>query len=274
MNTITQNFRKMKKLLFLIVLLYAFTSCRSGLDLVNQAYVDKRLKVEKTFPITDFEVYVFSICEDYKVQKKDLLTKRFCDCPENFFNQPETTDIRKVEEIYLLKHKTSDVVFYLTTFSHKYIQKKEGFLNDSTIYKNKIILEEIESIYIGNIDIVAHKISFEGNKKMKDVTFYFDANAFPEKMIVTKGNMTTSENNYSIAETIPLDDVFRNDVTYVQSNYTIDYYKGRNYDKPPRHVSEIKIVSKKGKTEVVFSFDDYDWYYKMASKRIRFYPKK
>lgn len=259
-----------------------FTSCRSGLRLLDQEDMDTTYKVKKTYPVDAFYVYVFQLCEDFKIKVKKNLPKRFCDCKDFSFNQPATKDIRKIEEIYLLKHKKLDLVLYLTTFSHKYIDSGKGFLNDSLVYKNKIVLNEIETIYIGTLDREAHKISFKGRKKLKDFSFYFDPNVFPDKMLLTKGNMATAENKYSIIESIPLDDVFKNDIEYIQSDYTIEYYENNEYRKSQesfkyqnpskQEAAAISIVSKNNDIEVVFSFKDFPEYYNLRAKRIRYHP--
>ncbi|WP_430412554.1 hypothetical protein [Kordia sp.] len=263
----------MKKVIILVVFLCLFTSCQTGLYLVNQEYMNQRVTQTKSFPVEEFEIYVFDLCEDYEVSSKEELKTRFCDCPSDFYDEAKKRDIRKVEEIYILKHKASNLILYFTTFSHKYILRKEKFLNDQKIYENKIILDQIENIYIGKIDTEKNEIYFKGIDKLRDVTFYFDPAQFPEKILVTKGKMTTAENGYSIKETIPLDDVFRKNVKYIKnSKYTIDYYKGNNYEELPKHVSTINIIADEDELEVVFSFNDFEEHYKLASKRIRFYP--
>lgn len=248
------------------------TACQSGLYLVNQEYMDERVKTTKRFDINEFDTYVYNICEDFVVRDKDSLLTRFCDCPEDFFNPTKYKNLKKVEEIYLLKHKTSNLVLYLTTFSHKYIRKGSGFLNDSTIYKDKIILDQVESIYIGNVDRENHKIYFKGTGKRRDITFYFDPAKYPNAVEITKGNMATAENNYSIKNPIPLDAVFANDVRYIKKDYTIDYYKRHNYKTVPHHVSMLNIIADEDNIEVVFSFSDFEEHYKLAAKRILYHP--
>ncbi|MEM6719999.1 MAG: hypothetical protein AAF611_11815 [Bacteroidota bacterium] len=272
----------MKQFYYIIIIACVFTSCRSGLRLIDQEDMDTSYTVKKTYPVDEFYVYVFQLCEDLKKTKKKELPKRFCDCKDFTFNQSNKKGIVKIEEIYLLKHRRLDLVLYLTTFSHKYINPGEGFLNDSIVYKDKIVLNEIETIYVGNLDRDAHKISFNGTEKLKDFSFYFDPTVFPEKMLLTKGNMATAENKYSIIESIPLDDVFKNDIVYVKSKYTIDYYENNEYRRSKesfkyqnpskQEVSSISIASKNDDIEVIFSFKDFPKHYNLRAKRIRYHP--
>ncbi|QHI39050.1 hypothetical protein IMCC3317_44510 [Kordia antarctica] len=261
----------MKKTIYIISILCVLTSCRSGLYLVDESYVDENKKDTKTFDVANFDVYVFSICEDFTKEGEDSRLERFCDCPEIFFDVTLTKDIRKVEELYVLKHKKTDLILYFTTFSHKYIDRGERFLNKRKIYENTIILEQIEYVYIGNLDATKNKIHFQGNEKLKDVILYFDPNEFPQKLFFTEANMATSENRYSIAEKISLNNIFKQDITYSKSNYKIDYYR-KKYENEPYNVNQIKVISKKGELEVVFGFKNFEQYYKMAAKRIRYSP--
>jgi len=274
----------MKKYSFLIIIIILCLSCKSGLytvapDYLEESYskyqIDYSPKV-LSYDINGFHIYVYNICErtDSEIDKND----RFCNCPEDFFNKSKNPEIKKVEEVYILKHQHSDLVLYFTTFSHKYIGEKKGFLNDPSHYQNKIVLDQIEYIYIGRFNKDANWIHFPSAKNTEDIILHFDPDYFPGELAFIKANVSTSENRYNNYEPIVLNGVFKDELVYKLSpSYSIDFYKNNrrigDLKVPVKNIKTINIISRKGKTEIVFSPEDPNQrLYKMASKRIRYKP--
>jgi len=266
----------MKKLAYLTVLVLLI-SCRTGLDLVGSNYYveeekGKRTKIPlKSYSLSSFDTYVFNICEKLDIS---LSEQRFCECPENFYDLQDIDNIIKVEELYLLKHKTTDLVIYLTTFSHKNIRESEGFLNDSLYYKNNIVLDQLETAYIGKLDEKSGIIHFPSLNKEKDMILHYEQEQYPKRLLFIRANIATAENDYSITQPFSLSEVFGQPFLYKKKNYSLNYYHGKNNmgSIDPKRVDSIKLFMKKGKFELAFSFDNFNKDYKMAQKRIRYLP--
>ena len=271
----------MKKHVLFIVLITLLQSCKSGLYTVPNTYLTEKHCQGKvmiapkvlSYNVTDFDIYVYNICER---TDQEVDNNRFCDCPDKFFDKIKNPKLKKVEEIYLLKHKTTDLVLYFTTFSHKYIKEKEGFLNDEKYYKNKIVLDQIEFLYIGRFDENKNLIHFPNAKNNEDIILHFHPNDLPKNLTLLKANISTSENRYEIYEPIDLKNVFSENISYKLSpNFTIDFYKNNNRigEIKVKKIETINIISRKGYTEVIFSpKDTNEKLYKMASKRIKYMP--
>lgn len=270
----------MKKYVLFLISVIIYISCRSGLYKVSPNYIHKiknneKLKVDvKSFSLEEFDTYVYNICE---LIGEEINNDRFCDCPEDFFQIAEEKEfIKKVEEVYLLKHKHTDLVFYLTTMSHKYIQPKSGFLNERKYYENKIVLDQIEYIYIGQFEENNNWIFFANPKNNKDIILHYNEHTFPKELEIITANIATSENKYEIYEPINLtDSVFKNPLIYkLNNNYNIDFYENKNRIRGARKETDsIHIISKKGEIEIVFTPKDTSKLgYKLTGKRIRYRP--
>ncbi len=109
----------------------------------------------------------------------------------------------------------------MTTFSHKYIAKQKGFLNDSIDYKEKFYLRDTEYIYIGKIDINKDSVLFERQKKKvidkddfkpigdKRIIWHFkDLSSSNSLFAVEKVNIETVENVGNFDKKIALNEVF------------------------------------------------------------------
>lgn len=258
----------MKKCFIIITLFILCSSCRSGLDLGDSFSFDK----VKSYKIKDFDIYVYNICEKIG---KEVNNDRFYNCQDNFYDLAMKDSIRKVEEVYLLKHKKSNLILYLTSFSHKYIVKNSGFLNDRKCYENKIVLNQIEYVYIGTIDDSAKTIHFPSYNKKEDIILELNNNLFPRKIALCNAYIATSDNNYDISESIDLNKVFKDSIVYKKNNnFLFDYYHSNEVSesKIKKQVSEIKIVSTKGKVDMIFSFKNFRKQYKISNKRIKYRP--
>ncbi len=268
----------MKKLKYIILAL-VLISCRTGLDLVEDSYyyhVDKTTKHKakiplKTYGLNGFDTYVFNICEKLKPKK---IEQRFCECPEDFYDINLEKDLQKVEELYLLKHKKTDIVIYLTTRSHKYIRKDGGFLNDRRYYENNIVLDQIEMVYVGRFDDISNVIHFPSFDDKKDIILHFEPLVFPKELLFINANIATAENDYSIVEPISLIDLFNQPFSYKKRDYSFSYYHGNNdmSSVKPKKVDSVKLFAKNGKIEFAFSFENLDKDYKMSQKRIKYLP--
>jgi hypothetical protein len=256
----------MKKVAVLFMLTLFTFSCGS-LQSMKKKELEEFKNVKK-FNLNDFRVYVFNICEKYGKGVDKI--ERFCECPDDFYKVALQDQVMKVEELYLLMHRKTDLVLYLTTESHKYIRNDlTDFLNDPTIYKDNIALEEIESIFIGKYDLKNNLIHFPSYKDDKDIILHFDSDEYPKQILLNKANIATAENDYDIAETIPLTSTFKEKLKYkLESNYSIRYYN----EKVTRNVDSIFIISEKGEVSVAFGFSDYPNFFKLTGSEVKYHP--
>ena len=163
------------------------------------------------------------------------------------------------------------MILYLTTVSHKYLRLKSEFLNDSNIYEDRIVLDEIEYAYIGNSDTKNNWILFPNQKYERDIILHFDGSKFPESLLIQKANIATSENDYTTDNTIPLDSVFRKPLEFKKVNYSPEFYMGNVGKRPSYKPQCINIISRSGKVEIVFGCIGVDnYYFKISNKKIRY----
>ncbi len=262
----------MKKILVVISTALFTISCTS-FRIIDKEEM-KTYNNQKNFNVTDFKIYVFNICEKYADDVEG--TDRFCECPEDFFDVAISGKIRKVEELYMLIHRKTDLVLYLTTTSHKYIYKTaDGFLNDPKKFKNNIVLNEVENIYIGRKDTVAGYIHFPSHKDINDIILHYDKTKFPDQIFLTTANLATAENNYDISEEIPLDSVFNQDLVYkYQKNLSLSYYEkalGQPRGEIPLILDRIAITSKKGKVEILLGFENRENLFQLSKMKIKYH---
>lgn len=263
----------MKKVsVFIAITLFTF-SC-SSLKLIENDELLEYKKIKK-YNITDFKTYVFNICEKYGDTIDN--SKRFGECTDDFFDVAQKKEIRKVEELYLLSHRKTDLVLYFTTTSHKYIYKEpNGFLNDPEKFKNNIVLNEIENVYIGRKDTIAGFIHFPSYKDSNDIILHFDKEKYPENIFLTSANLATAENDYDISEEIPLDSVFNQKLVYkYNKNMTIKFYKkakSRQEKEIAMELDGIFITSKKGKVEILLGFSNNEKLYQYSKMKVKYHP--
>ncbi|MBQ4819622.1 hypothetical protein [Aquimarina sp. MMG016] len=275
----------MKKYIVLIFLGLLLSSCsRTGLSIIKQDYLTKEYSLHKekfvpevlSYEVSEFDIYVYNICE--KTNDTIDYTERFCNCPQDFYDKTNNPNMKKVEEVYILNHQNSDLVLYFTTFSHKYIKEGEGFLNDPKHYKDRIVLDQVEYVYIGRLNAIEHWIHFPSAKNEEDIILHFDPDSLPNELCFIEANISTSENRYNNYKPIPLGGVFKDALEYrLSPKYAIDFYKNPNKIRDSKitakNIQTINIISRKGATEIVFIPEDpTERLYKMASKRIRYKP--
>ena len=264
---------KMKNILILMCTMMLCASCTPLKMIEEEAMTNYNDR--KDFNVSDFKVYVFNICEKYADDVES--TERFCECPPNFFDVAVAQKIRKVEELYMLIHRKTNLVLYFTTTSHKYIYKTaDGFLNDPTKYKNNIVLNEIENIYIGRQDTSEAYMHFPSYQDVNDIILHYDKSKLPNQLFLTSANLATAENDYDISEEISLDNVFNQELAY---NYneamTMTYYKTesrRSKGETALTLNRIAITSKKGNVGVLLGFDGDDNLYQFAKMKVKYHP--
>lgn len=263
----------MKKIILLLTITVLVVSCKS-LRKIDENDYNKYKKVKK-FSAADFKIYVFNICEKYG----DNIDRasRFNECPDNFFEVAKQKKIKKVEELYLLIHQRTDLVIYFTTTFHVYVFKKQdGFLNDPAKFKNNIVLNEIENIYIGRIDSESGLIHFPSIKDKNDIIIHYDIEKSLNEIFLTKANIATAENDYDISEEIELDELFNQDLSYrYKENMSIKYFRNNpNKLKEPDSVllDNIFITSKKGKVKTIFSFTNSENVYNIKKIKVKYHP--
>lgn len=266
----------MKKTIIYIIILFTFTNCSSFYTVYNKEnnnYFNGK-EVIKSYELNKFDIYVFNICEKYSNKINSI--DRFYECPKNFYDIAEKEQIKKIEEVYILIHKETNLALYLPTFSHKYIYKDQtGYLNDRDVYENSIILDQIEYFYIGKIDRIKSSIFFDKPESEKDIYMHFDNQNFPENIFLKKVNIATAENKYTINNEIDLEDVFSNKLDFKKSNFKMYYYKNIkqiNIDEK-KLVNTIYMLKNKGKLELVFDYENKNnEMYNIRSKAIPYQP--
>ena len=251
--------------IILIAFVAILASCSSGLYNVDKSYI-KGITNIKEFDISDFEIYVFNVCE--KFDRRIDFTDRFCDCPEDFYKLKREDSIKKIEEVYFLINKRSDLALYFTTYSQKYISnKQQGFLNDPKLYKDQINLNKIEYVYVGSINRLNKFIHFRHSGIDEDIFLHYRNNPVQDALLIERANVATAENNYDITEEIALDNVFSTKLNYKRRNYRIVYHKRDT----ARTVEKLIFTTKKGKLNILFKFKDYKKkLYKIGSQRLRY----
>lgn len=259
----------MKKLILIIGAIIFITSCSSRLYKIKELNLDRPGIHSKTYHLNEFKVYILGLCENTALDNKD---KRFFNCPRNYFAR-KRKDTLKIEEVYLLYHQQLNLGLYLTTFSHTNLKDSTGFLNDEKIYKNKIVLNEIEYGYIGQIDTTSNWIHFPSQEKNPDVILHYDRNLFPDKILINEANIATAENKFSIDEKINLTRVFREPLAYIQNNYRLVFYE-KSAGKGNLHLPDcFNIISRRGRVELAFGCAGKDrLFFKIPNSKVRYHP--
>lgn len=259
----------MKKYILVIVILFIGFSCGSDLYQIRQLRLDDEHVMCNEYDLDDFEVYAYAICED---ASKEYNNERFFNCPPDFFSR-NRKDTLKVEEVYLLKRKSSNLVLYITTYSHKYIREATGFLNDKDIYNNRIVLDQMEYGYLGIMDTLSGLIHFPSQKRETDVILHYDKSFFPGKILVDNANIATAENKYTIDEEFDINEVFRQPLEYVGRKDSVVFYENEIGKSPLYYPKCFNVVSRKGKIELVFGCMGSDSiFFKVSNKKIRYSP--
>lgn len=261
----TTKMKSTKVYIALITLMVFCTSCLTPYRKVKQKYFDKVVASEFQ-SLDDFEIFTFNICESYKDDA--IGAERFIECPDNFYDISASDELIKVEELYFLKKKNSSLVLYATSYSHKYIGKQKGFLNDRENYENQFYLKQTEFIYVGRLDDSQKTITFQPqNKNEASMIWHLNKplnNAISFK--VERVNIETVENRGShLKDTITIDKVFQLPLKFRQFNYILkDKADGAL-------VKGLYIVERKNKKEIIFETVNPSIRYRFPAKIIRYY---
>lgn len=204
----------------------------------------------KVYNTSAFDCYVFNICEIYN--KKTNGSERFIKCPSNFFEKTKNDSIKKVEELYLLKHKTSNLALYFTTISYK-TRPQKGFLNDSLLYNSKLYLRDVKYIYVGNVNPTGNRITFKNQKDGSKLIWHLSKNINKSSFFTVESvNAKTVENKESIKDKIVLNEVFSVPFAFNKENYAI-----LNTKNEQELITKLFLVeNKKMKTAVIFKLND------------------
>ncbi|MEM6687086.1 MAG: hypothetical protein AAF617_15000 [Bacteroidota bacterium] len=256
----------MKKIYIIASLVLLAIGC-SPWNSMNKAELEEYKNLKK-FDANDFRIYVFNLCEKYAKEVENI--ERFCKCPDDFYNVALKDSVKKIEELYLLLHRKTDLALYFTTESHKYIREDlTGFLNSPALHENKIALEKVESIYIGRHDDSNDLIHFPSYQDEKDIILHYTKDQSTGEIFFYQGNIATAENDYDIAEPILLDSVFNEKLIYkLAPEYRIAYHNAEM----TANADWIFIFSDRGKVGITFGFSNLDDFYKVESDRIRYHP--
>jgi hypothetical protein len=154
---------KLLQYIILAVLLVSFSySCQSL----------KFIPVTETIAISEYQVYVFRLCE----YRNSYGNKRFFLCDEPCVETDVQADdsIQIIEELYILRSLADPKdIIYITSRSDKYIQRNRGIFND-TLYKKYIMASDLEYVYFGKI-INSDKIDFVNPTENLSFTFKDDS---------------------------------------------------------------------------------------------------
>ncbi|WGF92691.1 hypothetical protein [Aequorivita marisscotiae] len=126
-------------ILLTVILISLSYSCSSS----------KNIPVTETIAISEYNIYVFRLCE----YRNSYGNERYflCDepCTTNNVQAVDTTQI--IEELYILRSRANPQdIIYITSKSDKYIQRNRGIFND-TLYKKYIMASDFEYVYFGTI---------------------------------------------------------------------------------------------------------------------------
>jgi hypothetical protein len=257
----------MKKIILFAVVIIFTSSCGSGIYKNTDLHLDKEGVFVESYSLDEFDIYTYSICED---ATKETNNKRFSNCQENFYDLAQKDTLLKVEEVYLLRNRYSNVIIYLTTLSVKYIKYKKGFLNDRSVYENKIILDNVEYAYIGEINTNLDWIHFPNQNDDQDIILHFDKVSFPKSINLIEANIATAENKYNTDEKINLGKVFRQPIIYRKKKYKVQFFKGKIGKKPFYLPKCINIISRQGKIELVFGCKNDSYFFKISNRKVKY----
>ncbi|MCH3884385.1 hypothetical protein [Tenacibaculum aquimarinum] len=195
----------MKNINYLLLIIVILVSCKSVE--INDAVI-RNSEIKK---LNDYNTYVFKLININKTSESK---------PEalNFSNGVDDNSGLVHEMLYLLRHKTTNEVLYLTTKSHKYIKHGGVFNDELKLYIRFNILNDIDNISIGKEKgqqfVFLDPIGREYSKK---VVF-----SFTEKDDVLK--IDSINNNYPIKKDriknpfIVLDSVFQTSLKFKANN--------------------------------------------------------
>lgn len=214
----------------------------------------------KQYKLKDFEIYALGTCESY--DSSVGRSKRFNNCPDNFFEISKEKKLVKVEEVYLLIHNESNLVLYFTTKTKRNLKRQKGFLNDRKIYENSIILSDIEFIYVGINKPDSNLIEFKKLNKNLLITWQYSIED-ASTIYIKEGTIPVRENKMKPNIPINLEDIHANGLKFRKSSY--DLYSRNKSDK----ILDFEIKESSGSIEILFNSLSNN---KKWKKRLKYKP--
>ncbi len=199
----------MKGLLYILLVLGLISlsySCRSA----------KFIPVTETIDLSEFEVYVFRLCE---YRKSYGNTRYFlCDKPCENTDVQANSDIQIIEELYVLHAKANpEKVIYLTSKSDKYIRRNRGIFNDS-LYKKYIMASDIEYVYFGKMK-QSGSLNFVNSNE--DLSFYFRADPKNCRFVIDSIYSQTVVKNSISNKHLKISEMFNVEIQFLETDRKI-----------------------------------------------------
>ncbi len=229
-----------------------------------------------SWDIEQLNIYVFNICE-YDDTRNGA--ERFRPCPVDFFTKIQSDSPKKVEELYILKDPASDVLIYMTTFSHRNIRSQKGFLNDIEKYKNKFYLSDIEFIYVGKSKPMKDTVSFKKQKSSKkvadkdyDILWHLREPIDAASVISVKAvNVATVENKGNSDKAIPWSSMFSVPFEFNAAAYQL---LGKRRTSEPIFIDKVYFVSKDNeKYKILFTAKNSEKNYLFGARKVPYFIK-
>ena len=186
----------MKLNLIYLAILISLTSCNK--NFYSTGSVANEIK---SFNLEEFDRFTFQLVRKKSTEKHPIFT--------NSLNKEKNDLI--YEELYLYLEKKGNRAIYLTTFSHKYIQKDGVFNNED--YNQKIYANQIDFIFVGNYD--KDKIKFKNPKyyDIDEIEFYYTKTGKNIKLDKITNNYGLRKDR-KINKYVDMDSVFAVDIIY------------------------------------------------------------
>ncbi len=196
-----------------LILLLCFYLCYS----CGKAF---RKEVKDKIQLTDYNIYVMRLCE----MRNTLGHKRFflCNVNKSMAELQTNNDIQVVEELYALQHKNSlEQILYFTTKINTNARKKSGLFN-APLYKDFILVNDIESIYFGEL-YQGRALSFYAPDEI--LNFTINPTKVPDGFKVDSILSISGGHNQINGEPIKISKLFGIDISFIKTDRQLGYKK-------------------------------------------------
>lgn len=245
----------MMRVLVVLYMVLCISSCSSYVAMSEERF-DRRFTALETYTMSDFDIYTYSICEN--LMAYDTNDDRFVICPDNFF-VTEDTSLKKVEELYLLKHKHLDIVFYLTTTT----KMGKDFLNDVTLYNKKFYANMLEFVYIAKV--TGDSIDFKPTSNFSAMKWH--VNTTVNSIDVVSVTTTTVERD--TPQTIAINNTFA--LPFILQKQ--DDFKFLIATTTPKAINKLFVVrDKQGDIHLVLQPEGSSKVYRFSNRQIKYHP--
>lgn len=200
--------------------------------------------IKETFLMEDYDWYVFQMYESESEFFEDENTAQDLAYPS--FTTSESAQTKIVEETYLLipKDAKSDIVIYITTFSHRHIYEKCGVFNCPTLKDKLVFVEDIDKVYTGKLE--PDKIVFY-DKKKKSKSPDVEWNVALNRDSVKIKNVTLYPTAFKNSPQVDISSVFPLEMVFKLQSREIIYGKGDTKYDSCFSKCEIKLNAPKSK---------------------------